>query len=184
MHFNATTYAIIEQSSNIWALIPFPPKLHRNLLPYLIPFPFRCLWPPSVSPRIAIVSLATIISTVVYQTSPCHLRLFSSSLNTSRSSFVHSHSPTTWFYLIALPQGHICASSSARLLVYLLLLSGRSRSPTRNRTSAFSRSPLGQATTFSILSILLTPRKSLKCSSSFTVLLGASFPQRGSRWTA
>ena len=37
--------------------------------------------------------------------------------------------------------------------------------------SAFSRSPLGRANTFSFLFLLLTPRKSLKCSSSFTLFL-------------
>ena len=64
---------------------------------------------------------------------------------------------------IASPQGHICvpSSSSSRLLVYLLLLPGRSRSPARNRGFSGSRSPLVRANTFSFLYVLLTPRKSL-----------------------
>ena len=41
--------------------------------------------------------------------------------------------------------------------------------------SAFSRSPLGRANTFSFLFLLLTPPKSLKCSASFTLFLSANF---------
>ena len=40
--------------------------------------------------------------------------------------------------------------------------------------TAFSRSPLGRANTFSFLFLLLTPRKSLECSSPFTLFLIAS----------
>ena len=54
------------------------------------------------------------------------------------------------FYSIALPIGHICASSSSRLLVYLFLLSRRSRPPTRSRKFSVSRSSFGRANTFSL----------------------------------
>ena len=59
-----------------------------------------------------------------------------------------------------MPHGHIfvVASSSSRLLVYLFLLSGRSRSPTQNHSSAFSPSPLGPADTFSFQNLPSTPR--------------------------
>ena len=86
-----------------------------------------------LSPRIAIV-LSLLSSVPNLSTSHSSICLTS---NTPRSSLYISHSySSTMFVLLsfALPQGHICASSSSsRLLVYdLCVLSGRSRSPTRN----------------------------------------------------
>ena len=78
-------------------------------------------------------------------------RFLASSSNTSRPSFLVCFSCSCYvsptLYCCA-TQAHICAptSSSSRLLeLYLFLLSGRSRSPTRNRVSALSRNLLGGA---------------------------------------
>ena len=109
-----------------------------------------------LSPRMAIVfSLPS--SVLKYYMSRSSM-FFSS--NTSRFSSSMSNSPTTWVLIsIALPHGHICASTSfsSRLLVYLFLLSGRLRSSTWNRSSAFSGSRAGRANMFSCLSISLGP---------------------------
>ena len=92
------------------------------------------------SPRIATVSPYY----RVYQTSPCHIRPLSSYPRTHavplvRFTFSHFVSSTLLlcrnFYPNALPQGHVYASSSSsRLLVFLFVLSDRSKSPTRTRS--------------------------------------------------
>ena len=119
--------------SNIWVLIKFFPDATWKRFANLIPSLFRRLSVATIYlPRQRPFSRINL----VYQTSPCHIRLFS--LPTPIQ-----HVPPFIFHILrlcesystALPQGHICASSSSspRLLVYLFLLSGRSRSPTRNR---------------------------------------------------
>ena len=72
--------------------------------------------------------------------------LLISSSDASRPSLYISRSPTMCVLLSAfVPHGHICASmsSSSRLLVYLFLVSGRSRSPTRNRSFSFFAQSIG-----------------------------------------
>ena len=78
-----------------------------------------------------------------------------------------------------MPHGHIfvATSSSRLLLVYLFPLSGRSGSPTRNRSvSAFSRSPLGRACTFSFQYLPSTPCMSLRVASLSPYFLALVFP--------
>ena len=104
--------------------------------------------------------------------------LLISSSYASRSSLYTSHSLTMWVLLsIVVPHGHICvATSSSRLLEYLFLLSGRSRSPTRNRSFAFSRSALGCADTFPYQHIPSTRRVSLSASPLSPYFLALAFP--------
>ena len=85
--------------------------------------------------------------------------------------------PLCELYSIDLPQGHICAiSSSSRLLAYLFLLSGRSRSPTRNRSFSVLRCSLGGANTFSFQILLLTSRKYLSVPPLSPCFLALAFP--------
>ena len=136
-----------------------------------MPFLFRRLWPSSTSLRTAMV-LSPLSSLPNFS---CHNRLFSSSPRIDPVPPCIFHIlPLCELYSIALPQGHIGASSfSPRLLVYLFL-SGRSRPATRNRSFSVSHSSMDRADTFSFLFFLLTPRKSLKCSSCVTLFLTAS----------
>ena len=127
--------------SNTWALIPFSIKyIEFSFLSYPLP----------VSPSVATIYLLGWQSFsryfLVYQTSPCRTRLFSTS-----SPLTHPVPPCIFhilpqceFYSTALPQGPICTSSSSfsRLLAYLFL-SGRSRSPARNRSFSFFAYSIG-----------------------------------------
>ena len=62
----------------------------------------------------------------------------------------------------ALPQGHICTSSSScRLLAYLFLLLASPGPLPEIAVSEFSRCPLGRPNTFPCLLLLLTPLVSL-----------------------
>ena len=74
--------------------------------------------------------------------------------------------------------GHMCAStsSSSRLLVYLFLLSGRSRSLHEIAVSAFPRSPLGRADTFSFQYLPQTPCISPSVSPFSPYLLALAVP--------
>ena len=97
--------------------------------------------------------------------------------NTSRPSLHISHSPICEFYPL-----WVCHKGTSVLIPPLppdywhtsfIFLAGPG--PLHEiAVSAFSRSPLGRANTFSFLFLLLTPRKSLKCCSSFTLFLSAS----------
>ena len=74
-----------------------------------------------------------------------HSSVFIISSNASRSSFYISHSHIVLRYNLYCfsTRAHLCIFlPSSRLLVYLFLLSGRSRSPTRIVFSAFLRSPI------------------------------------------
>ena len=152
-----------RDTSNIWAPITFffPIYYVETFLLILSPSCFA-VCEHRLAPRIAIVF--SLLSTVMHQASPCHIHLFSSSLNPSRSSSHVSHSPTTYvsstLYCFA-PGAHLCIFFLLpRLLVYLFFLAGPC--PLHEiAVSAFSRSPLGRANTFSFLFLLLTPRKSL-----------------------
>ena len=66
----------------------------------------------------------------------------------------------------------VAASSSRRLLVYIFLISGGSRSPTRNRSFSFLRGPLGRAGTYNPS----TPRISLSASPLLSYFLALAFP--------
>ena len=79
---------------------------------------------------------------------------------------------------IAVPHGHIfvATSSFSRLLVYLFLLSGRSRSPTRNHSFSFSSSLLGRGDTFSPQYLSSIPRVSPSASPLSLYFLALSFP--------
>ena len=110
-------------------------KLPNILFCLFHPLPVSPFVGHRLSPRIDIVFSH---HPVYLNFSMSHSSIFLIS-NTSRSSlytFIFSHYEIP--DLFRLPQGHICASSSSRLLV---LLSGRPRSPTRNcSSSVFARS--------------------------------------------
>ena len=102
-----------------------------------------------------------------------------STSGTSRSSWYSSHSATMWVLLsIALPHGQFClssSSSSTRLLVYLVLLSGSSRSSIRNRSFNFSAASIGPCKHAFIPFPFLNPPYFSSCSSSSTLRLSAPF---------
>ena len=77
-----------------------------------------------------------------------------------------------------MPHGRICASMSAssRLLVYIFFFSGRSRSPARNRSFSFSRSPLCRANAFSFQYLSSIPRVSLSASPLLPYFLALTVP--------
>ena len=100
-----------------------------------------------------------------------------SSSNTSNSPLDISYSPTMWvlLYFVA-PHGHIfiATSSSSRLLVYLFLLSGRSKSPTRNRSFSYFVKSIAPCRYVFIPISSLNPPYISKCFSSFTFFPSAS----------
>ena len=137
-----------KYTSKIWVLITFFPYITYKPFAYLITFLFRRLWPPYISEDDRDRFFATRYY-LVSQTSPCHIHssiFLISPSNTSRSFLYISHSPTSRMWVLLstfFQQGHIrpSPSSSSRLLVYLSLLSGRSRPPARNRCfSVFTQS--------------------------------------------
>ena len=85
-----------------------------------------------------------------------------------------------WVLLsVHLPKGHICEStlSSSRLLVYLFLLAGRSRSPTRNRSFSVFAKSYGSCKCVSIpISSLSPPYLSKRFSAIASSLALASIP--------
>ena len=141
---------------------------------YLIPLLFRRLWPP-LSPRIAIVF--SLLSSVPNFSMPhSSIFLISQHILFFLVYFTSSHYVSSIIY---------CFSTRAHLSVLFpppspdywhasfFFLAGPG--PLHEiAVSAFSRSPLGRANTFSFLFLLLPPRKSFKCSSSFTLFLSAS----------
>ena len=109
--------------------------LHRKFLLILSPSCFAFVCGHHLSSRIAIVF--SILSSLPNSSTSRTSNLLISSSNASRSSLYISDSPTVWVLpSIVVPHGHIfvATSSSSRLLLYLFLLSGRSRPPTRNRS--------------------------------------------------
>ena len=112
----------------------------------------------------------------MYQTSPCHIRLLSSSLLTHPI-------PPCIFHILPLCEfcSTVCHKGTSVLFppppdywhTSFVCLAGPG--PLHEiAVSAFSRSPLGREHTSSFLFLQLTPRKSLECSSSFTLLHSAS----------
>ena len=88
-----------------------------------------------------------------------------------------SHSPTMSALIsTALPQGHICASSSSssRLLVYLSLLSGRCRFLVQNRNLGVFTWSIRPCKYVFIPISFLNPSYISKCPSSFTLFSSAS----------
>ena len=123
-----------RDASNVWALITLCPYITQKLCAYPIPVLFRRLWPPPVSQY-----SDRFLATLVYQTPPCHIRRISSPPPLTRPvphCIFHILLPCE-SYSNVVPHGRICAPMSSRLLGYLFLLSGRSRSATRNRTFVF-----------------------------------------------
>ena len=124
-------------------------------------------------PRIAIVSRYYL----VYQNSRCHIRRFSSSITHLGPPCIFYILPILWvMFSTAFPQGHIYASSSSssRLLIYLVL-SGRSRSLTRNRNfSVFACSVGPWNHVFIPIAYSLHPPYISTRPSSFTLFLSAS----------
>ena len=132
--------------------------LHRNFLLFLFPSSFAACG-HHLSPRI-VCSLSNVSDSSMSHSS---ISLISSNTYLVLFLLVHSHSILLCeFYYLLLCHKRICAStsSSSRPLVYLFFLAG----PGRLReiaVSAFSRSPLGRANTFSFLSLRSIPRISL-----------------------
>ena len=93
-----------------------------------------------------------------------------------------------------LPPPDYWYTSRLRVLVYLFDVSGKSRSPTRNRVSAFLRSPLRRGCVFIPISSLNPPYISKRSplstyflalvSPSFLFFLFLSCTPRNSLWTA
>ena len=106
-----------------------------------------------LSPGIGIVS--SLQSAFVCQISACPILVFFPHLPIQHIPFllVHFTFSLDTASILALPQGHVCASSpsSSRLLVYLFLLSGRSSPLHEIAVSAFSRSPFGLLHPFSFM---------------------------------
>ena len=75
-----------------------------------------------------------------------------------------------------MPHGNkfLTTSSSSRLLVYLFLRSGRSRSPTRYRSFRFFVQSIGPCRYMFIPTSSLNPPYNSKCFSSFILFLSAS----------
>ena len=123
---------VVETPPTIGRSLRFFNRLHRNLLLILSPSCFTVCG-HHLSPRIAIVfsllsrapnfsmphSSIVLVFSKTYLVPPCIFHTLS----------------LREFYSTALSQGHVCPYlSSLRLLAYLILLSGKSRSPTRNRS--------------------------------------------------
>ena len=132
---------LIETAPTFGRSVRFFHILHGKLFVYLLSFLFGRLSPPSPT-NIAIVFslLSNVLNFSI--SSPSIFLIFS--CNTCRFSLYSSHSPTMWALLSsALPQRQLCApsASSIRLTIYLFLLAGRSRSPTRKHSlSVFAQS--------------------------------------------
>ena len=84
-----------KDTSNIWALITLLPYITYKLFAHPVAFLFRRLWPPSLSPRIAIVFLPlSCLPNKLFHVTYIYLLILSSPpLHTSRSSFVYFHIP-------------------------------------------------------------------------------------------
>ena len=157
-----------RDTSNSWALTSLFPFITLFFLLVLCTSCFAACG-HHLSPRISIV-----FSVLLYQTSPCHILQFS--VCPSQKHPVPPRAfhilPLCELYSIGLAQRHICAStcSSSRLLVYLVFFSGRSRSPTQNRSFSVFVKSIGPCIQF--LSLPLRSRNS--GSSYFALFLSAS----------
>ena len=167
----------IETPPTFGSSLRFLHILHKNCLLMLSPSCFAVCG-HHLSPRIAIVFslLSSLPNSSMSHTSNCLI----SSSNAFRSSLYISHCPTMGVILsVVLQHGHIfvATSSFSPTLVYIFLLSGRSRSPTRKRSfSFFSRSPLGREDTFPFQYVPSTPRVSPSAFPLSPYFLALAFP--------
>ena len=149
--------------------------LHRFVLHVLCPSCFAVCGHPITS---SVATVFSLLSSVPI--SSCHICLFS-----SFPPLTQSVPPCTFdvlslceFYSIALPQGHICTSSSSPPHEwYTSVFFPAGPGPLHEiAVSAFSRSPLGRANTFSFLFLLLTPWKSPSVPPLSRRFLALTFP--------
>ena len=110
-----------RDTTDIWAFIAFSPYITKKVLRTLSPSCFAVCH-HHLSPISTMAIVFSLLPSV--PTSPCCIRLFSSSLTHPVPPWTSHTLPLCEFYSIALPQGHICvsSSSSSRLLVYLFFL--------------------------------------------------------------